>query len=88
MEKTQIFDAAGQEEQDLQARSNGLGRSIRGLLSDSTVLAWAIVLIFFLLWESAVRIWQIPAYLLPAPSNVLMTLANNGATYTESTWEP
>lgn len=84
MEKTQTFDSPGREERDTQLLSNTSNKGIRALFASSVLLAWFIVLIFFLAWESAVRLWQIPVYLLPAPSNVLVTLVNNAGAYTQS----
>lgn len=40
-----------------------------------------LVLIFFMLWEIGVRLWQVPPYLLPAPSLVLVTLWQNPVMY-------
>ena len=45
--------------------------------SRSGLVAAAIVLIFFILWEGGVALSQMPPYLLPAPSRVLQTLAAN-----------
>ena len=53
----------------------GLSRSRSGLV------AAAIVLAFFILWEGGVALSHIPPYLLPAPSRVLQTLAANSAFY-------
>jgi NitT/TauT family transport system permease protein len=39
--------------------------------------AFSIVLLFFLLWEGWVHLRNLPVYLLPAPSRVLITLAEN-----------
>jgi NitT/TauT family transport system permease protein len=44
------------------------------------------VLVFLLAWEGAVRGWQIPPYLLPAPSLVLVTLWDNFGSLMQSWW--
>ena len=44
------------------------------------------VAVFLAAWELAVRAWQIPAYLLPAPSLVAATLAANFASLMGSWW--
>ncbi|NIM94869.1 MAG: ABC transporter permease subunit [Anaerolineales bacterium] len=44
-------------------------------------IALVIVLPVIMLWEIAVRLLQIPPYLLPAPLQVLNTLAENAETY-------
>lgn len=49
--------------------------------SSSALVAWGIVLAFLLLWEGSVRLFNIPAYLLPAPTRVLLTLAQNPGLY-------
>ncbi len=51
----------------------------------SGVVAWGIVLAFLLLWEGAVRLFSVPIYLLPAPSRVLITLAQNLNLYASAT---
>ncbi len=56
----------------------GLSRSRSGLV------AAAIVLAFFILWEAAVALSHIPPYLLPAPSRVLQTLLANDAMYADA----
>ncbi len=43
----------------------------------SGAIAWAIVLVFLLLWEGSVRLFNVPVYLLPAPSHVLVILFQN-----------
>ena len=48
-------------------------------------VALAIVLVFFAVWELAVRILEVPVYILPAPSRTLVTLINNPALYLEAT---
>lgn len=52
----------------------------------STLIAWAIVLVFFSIWEAGVRLFQVPVYLLPAPSVVVQTLMTNLLTYADATW--
>ncbi len=43
----------------------------------SGAIAWGIVAVFLLLWEAGVRLFDVPVYLLPAPTHVLVTLAQN-----------
>ncbi len=50
----------------------------------SSIVAWLIILVFFSAWEAAVRLFQTPAYILPAPSNVLITLFKHPQTYLEA----
>ncbi len=50
----------------------------------STLVALAIVLIFFVAWEAGVAAWQTPVYILPAPSRVLQILAANAGDYTQA----
>lgn len=52
----------------------------------SLLITMAIVLIFFIGWEMAVAIKQIPVYLLPAPSRVIMTLFAHPATFAQATF--
>jgi ABC-type nitrate/sulfonate/bicarbonate transport system permease component len=47
-------------------------------------VALAIVVTFFVLWETGVQITRTPVYLLPAPSRVFQTLAANPAMYAEA----
>lgn len=56
----------------------------QALWNRSTLAALGILAVFFLLWELWVRAAQIPAYLLPAPSRVIATLAANPATYAQA----
>jgi NitT/TauT family transport system permease protein len=49
----------------------------------SAVVALAIVLVFFAAWEAGVSAAGTPVYILPAPSRVLRTLAENGPMYLE-----
>jgi len=46
-------------------------------------IALAIVLTFLGAWELAVRIFEVPIYILPAPSRTLVTLFNNPTLYLE-----
>jgi len=48
-------------------------------------IALAIVLTFLGAWELAVRIFEVPIYILPAPSRTLVTLFNNPTLYLEAT---
>lgn len=50
----------------------------------SGLVAWLIILGFFSAWEAAVRVFQTPVYILPAPSSVLLTLFNHPQTYLEA----
>lgn len=50
----------------------------------SGAVAWAIVLLFFGLWEVGVRIFQTPVYILPAPSRVFITLFEHPETYLQA----
>ncbi|TAK83123.1 MAG: ABC transporter permease [Aquabacterium sp.] len=50
------------------------------------LLPIASVLLGLLAWEAAVHIWKIPPYLLPAPSLVLRTLAENFGSLAASWW--
>jgi NitT/TauT family transport system permease protein len=52
--------------------------------SGGTSIALSFILILFLLWEAAVRVWQVPIYILPAPSQVLVTLTAHAPTYLEA----
>jgi NitT/TauT family transport system permease protein len=52
----------------------------------SGLVALGIVLIFFLMWESGVRISGVPVYLLPAPSRVIETLRAYPGDYAQATW--
>jgi NitT/TauT family transport system permease protein len=47
----------------------------------SGLVAAAIVLAFFILWEGGVALSHMPPYLLPAPSQVVQTLLANSALY-------
>ena len=47
--------------------------------------ALIIVLVFVLLWEGGVRLFSVPVYLLPAPSTILLTLAQNASMYAQAT---
>ena len=51
----------------------------------SSLVALAIVVVFFLAWEVSVTLLHTPIYILPAPSRVLQTLDANTGTYTEAT---
>ena len=51
----------------------------------STLVALALVAIFFLAWELAVRWLDIPVYLLPAPTHIIVTLSQNAGLYGEAT---
>lgn len=50
------------------------------------LLPAASVLLGLLAWEAAVHFWKIPPYLLPAPSLVLRTLAENFGSLAGSWW--
>jgi NitT/TauT family transport system permease protein len=50
----------------------------------STLVALALVLAFFLAWEMLVTLAGTPVYILPAPSRVLRTLAENTGLYAEA----
>lgn len=53
----------------------------------TALVAWGIVILFLLSWEAAVRLAEMPAYLLPSPSHILDTLAANAGLYVEaSAW--
>ena len=52
---------------------------------NSSLVALALVLAFFLAWEGGVALTNAPVYLLPAPSRVLQTLAANLPLYAEAT---
>lgn len=60
-------------------------KTSQGSPSSSTLVAWTIILGFFLLWEAAVRITRLPVYLLPAPSRVLATLFSHPVDYAQAT---
>lgn len=79
MAKSRILEPARYEEAITRTPHQATGQG-----PSSVVLAWAIVLIFFLAWESAVHLWQIPAYLLPAPSTVVQTLAGSAPLYAQA----
>ncbi len=49
----------------------------------STLVALAIVLVFFLAWELGVAVGGTPVYILPSPSRVMQTLAANASDYTQ-----
>lgn len=48
-------------------------------------IALTIVLTFLAAWELVVRIFEVPVYILPAPSRTLATLINNPTLYLEAT---
>jgi len=50
----------------------------------SGLLAGAIILGFFILWEAGVRLWQVQPYLLPSPLHVVRTLAAYPGLYLEA----
>jgi len=50
----------------------------------TVLIAWGIVIIFLLAWESGVRLMKIPLYLLPSPSHVLETLVKNAGMYVDA----
>ncbi len=50
----------------------------------STLVALAIVAIFFLAWEVGVGVRRTPVYILPSPSRVLQTLGANAGDYTQA----
>lgn len=47
-------------------------------------VAWAIVLFFLTAWELAVRAAAVPSYILPAPTRVIVTLAENPGMYAQA----
>jgi ABC-type nitrate/sulfonate/bicarbonate transport system permease component len=47
----------------------------------SSLVALALVGVFFLAWEAGVDLLHTPVYILPAPSRVLLTLAANAGNY-------
>jgi len=51
----------------------------------SSLVALALVAIFFVGWEVAVDLLHTPVYILPAPTRVLQTLAANAASYAGDT---
>ncbi len=67
------------EARDRPAASAVLPRARRA--TRATLLALGMVLVFALLWETGVRVLQTPAYLLPSPSRVLLTLAEHPALF-------
>jgi NitT/TauT family transport system permease protein len=50
----------------------------------SSLVALAIVLVFFLAWELGVAVRHTPVYILPSPSQVLQTLATNSGDYSQA----
>src|SRR5512135_2353605 len=50
----------------------------------STLVALAIVLVFFLAWEAGVAAWHTPVYILPSPGRVLQILAANASDYAQA----
>lgn len=50
----------------------------------TALIAWGIVLFFLLSWEAGVRLLDLPVYLLPSPSHVLVTLVKNAAMYADA----
>lgn len=51
----------------------------------STLVALGLVTVFFAGWELAVRLLHVPVYLLPAPTHIAATLAQNAGMYGEAT---
>ena len=51
----------------------------------SEIAAWIIILVFLVIWELGVWVFNIPQYLLPAPSKVIQTLIANPVVYTRAT---
>lgn len=51
----------------------------------SSLVALALVVLFFTAWEAGVSLLDTPVYILPAPSRVLATLAANAASYADAT---
>lgn len=51
----------------------------------AALIAWTIVIAFLLAWEAGVRLFAIPIYLLPSPSQILATLSANLDLYTQAT---
>ena len=52
----------------------------------SSLSAWIIVMVFFVLWEVLVRLFKVPVYILPKPSQVLVTIGQNVSTYLDGTF--
>jgi len=50
----------------------------------TALIAWGIVFFFLLSWEAGVRLLDLPVYLLPSPSHVLVTLVKNAAMYADA----
>ena len=47
-------------------------------------VAWVIVMVFLIMWEVTVRAARIPSYILPAPTRVIVTLAENPGMYAQA----
>ena len=43
----------------------------------TTFQAFVLIFIFFIAWETAVRLFNVQPYILPAPSNIFLTLGKN-----------
>lgn len=80
MQKTHVFD----QPQAASTRTAPAGGQITQ--TSSLLAAGIIIAVFFLLWESAVRLLDTPVYILPAPSRVLITLVENGSAYLSASW--
>lgn len=66
-------------------RIPGLGaRALR--LAGSALPPFASLAALVVVWEAAVRAFDIPLYLLPAPSVVAAQIAERSATFTQHTW--
>lgn len=52
----------------------------------SSLIAAAIIIIFFIVWELAVAVNGIQPYLLPSPTHILKTLAANPGLYAQASW--
>lgn len=66
--------SAPRNRQSTPARTTPLAHRRRGLLRADVLAPVGVGLGFLLLWEGAVRLWQVPPYLLPGPTLVLKTL--------------
>jgi ABC-type nitrate/sulfonate/bicarbonate transport system permease component len=50
----------------------------------TALVAWSIVIAFLLVWETGVRLLEVPVYLLPSPSHILATLTANLDLYAQA----
>ncbi|MEW6716050.1 MAG: ABC transporter permease [Chloroflexota bacterium] len=68
----------------LHSTSNNLSPYLTRLFISEKTLALLIVLSAILIWETAVRTWEIPVYFLPSPSRILHTLIVNIPLYAQA----